>query len=79
MSREDQAIDAERLRGCLEYALRFDVQHDGSLYLRLLACVYLAAPTSAEPTLGSEFYLQASAESIDGDDVLCALLLAVPS
>lgn len=72
-------IPAERLRGCAEHALRFDVPHDGSLYLNLLACVYLAAPESAEPTLAHEFYLQASAEHVEGDDVLTALLLGVPS
>lgn len=71
-------IDSERLRGCLEHALRFDVHHDGSLYLNALACCYLAAPSESEPTLGSEFYLAASAEGVDGDDVLTALLLAIP-
>lgn len=77
MNRRD-AIDPERLRGCLEYALRFDVAHTGSLYLNVLACVYLAAPTGAEPTLFHEFYLQAEAEGVDEDSVLTALLLAVP-
>ena len=72
-------IDADRLRGCIEYALRFDVAHDGSLYLNALACVYLAAPESAEPTLAHEYHLQADAERVDGDDVLTALLLAVPA
>lgn len=72
-------IDGDRLRGCLEHALRFDVAHDGTLYLNLLACVYLAAPESAEPSLGHEFYLHAEAEHVDGDDVLTALLLAVPA
>jgi hypothetical protein len=69
----------ERLRGCVEYALRFDVTHGGSLYLNVLACVYLGAPERAEPTLAHEFYLQAQAEHVDGDDVLTALLLGVPS
>jgi hypothetical protein len=72
-------IDTERLRGCLEYALRFDVTHVGSLYLNVLACVYLAAPDSAEPTLAHEFYLQAQAEQVNGDNVLNALLVEVPS
>ncbi len=63
----------------MEHALRFDVPHDGSLYLTLLACVYLAAPEAAEPTLAHEFHLQAEAEDADSDDVLTALLLAVPS
>ena len=72
-------IDAERLRGCVEHALRFDMHHDGSLYLNLLACVYLAAPESAEPPLAHEFDLQASAEQVDGDEVLNTLLMAVPS
>lgn len=79
MSHADQRIGAERFRGVLEYALRFDVPQDGSLYLRVLACVYLAAPTHAEPSLAREFYLAADGESVDGDDVLTALLLAVPS
>lgn len=78
MSTRDHQIDAERLRGCTEYALRFDVPHEGSLLLRLLGCVYLAAPFGAEPTLAREFYLQADSEGIDGDDLLTALLLAVP-
>lgn len=72
-------IDADRLRGCIEHALRFDVAHDGSLYLNTLACCYLAAPESAEPTLAHELHLQAEAEHVDSDDVLTALLLAVPA
>jgi hypothetical protein len=72
-------INSERLRGCVEYALRFDVAHEASLYLNILACAYLAAPESAEPTLAHEFYLAASAENVDGDNVLTALLLEVPS
>jgi hypothetical protein len=71
-------INSERLRGCLEYALRFDVAHEGSLYLNVLACVYLAAPEATEPTLGFEFQLQAEAEQADADHILTALLLAVP-
>lgn len=77
MSTRDQAIDAERFRGCVEHALRFDVAHEGSLYLNVLACVYLAAPTHAEPSLARELYLQADTEGLEGDDVLTALLLAV--
>jgi len=72
-------INEERLRGCLEHALRFDVPHDGSLYLNVLACVYLSAPSVAEPSLGFEFQQQALRESVEADDVLTALLLAVPS
>jgi hypothetical protein len=72
-------IPAERLRGCVEHALRFDVAHEGSLYLNLLACVYLGAPERAEPELAQLFYDQAGAESVDGDTVLTALLLGVPS
>lgn len=72
-------IPAERFRGCVEYALRFDVPHEGSLYLRVLACVYLGAPEPSEPSLAHEFYQQAQAEKVDGDDVLSALLLGVPS
>jgi hypothetical protein len=72
-------IPTERLRGCVEHALRFDVEHVGSLYLNVLACVYLGAPESSEPTLAHEFYLQAQAEHVDGDDVLTALLVGVPS
>jgi hypothetical protein len=68
-------IDDERLRGCLEHALRFDVAHDGSLYLNTLACAYLAAPESAEPVLSREFHLQCEAEHVDGDHALTALLL----
>jgi len=79
VSRADQRVCEERFRGVLEYALRFDVPQDGSLYLRILGAVYLAAPTEAEPGLGSEFYLQAATELADGDEVLTALLLAVPS
>ncbi len=71
-------ITAERLRGCVEYALRFDVAHEGSLYLNVLACVYLGAPEGAEPELAQLFYDQAGAEDVDGDDVLTALLLAIP-
>jgi hypothetical protein len=72
-------IPAERLRGCAEHALRFDLPQLGSLYLRVLACVYLGAPELSEPSLAHEFYLQAQAERVDGDDVLTALLVGVPS
>lgn len=72
-------IPAERLRGCAEHALRFDVAQEGSLYLRLLACVYLGSPESAEPALAHQYYLQAQAERVDGDDLLTALLVGVPS
>ena len=72
-------IAAERLRGCTEHALRFDIPQIGSMYLRLLACVYLGAPDTAEPNLAHEFYLQAQAERVDGDEVLTALLVGVPS
>jgi hypothetical protein len=72
-------IPAERLRGCAEHALRFDVRQQGSLYLRLLACVYLGAPETSERTLAHELYLQAQAERIDGDDVLTSLLVGVPA
>ena len=80
MNRHDAGpIDAERFRGCVEHALRFDVAREGSLYLNVLACVYLAAPEAAEPTLGHEYYRQAETEQADGDQVLTDILLAVPS
>jgi len=72
-------IPAERLRGCVEHALRFDVAHAGSLYLNVLACVYLGAPEVAEPALANLFYSQAGAERVDGDEMLTALLLGVPA
>lgn len=72
-------IPTERLRGCVEHALRFDVEHDGSLFLNLLACVYLGAPEVAEPALAQLFYAQAGAERVDGDEVLTALLMGAPS
>lgn len=79
MSAAHQPVNEERLRGCAEYALRFDVAHDGSLYLRLLACVCLACPEAdALTVLETLYYEQADAEHVDGDDVLTALLLAVP-
>lgn len=69
-------FDDDRLRGALEYALRFDVQHVGSLYLRVLACVYLSAPDGAEPALERLFYNQAEqTENIDPDQLLNTLLL----
>lgn len=59
--------------------MRFDVAHDGSLYLNLLACCYLAAPEGAEPVLAHELDVQARSEGVEIDDVLTALLLAVPA
>jgi hypothetical protein len=49
------------------------------LYLNALACCYLAAPEDSEPVLSREFHLQCESEAVDCDDVLTALLLAVPS
>lgn len=65
----------ERLRGCASFALANAAALDGSLYLNLLACVYLAAPEEAEPTLAHEYYLQASREHVDGDEVIAALMV----
>lgn len=82
MSRPDR-IDTEALRGRAEYALRFDVDHAGSLYLRLLASVYLAAEgdEQGEEVLALEniYQVQAALEEIDGDAILTTLLLAVPT
>jgi hypothetical protein len=72
------AIDSELLRGRLEHTLRFDMHHDGSLYLNALACCYMAAPDDAEPVLCRELHLQAESENVSADDVLTALCLAVP-
>jgi hypothetical protein len=66
--------DPEALRGRLEHALRFDIEHEGSLYLNALACVYLAAPEASEPALVGAFNLQAEAEHVDADQVLQDLL-----
>lgn len=72
-------VSEETLRGRLEHALRFDVRHDGSLYLNALACCYMAAPERSEATLCEEFHQQAEAERVDPDAVLLALNLAVPA
>lgn len=81
MSRPE-AIDVEALRARLEYALRFDVQHEGTLYLRVLACILLACDKQSdaeEATLEALYYQQASFEDVDGDDVLTESCLVVPS
>ena len=70
-------IDEETLRGCLEHALRFDVQHEGSLYLRIFGCLYLGAPETDEAHLCDVFHAQARLEQVDADLVLTALYLAV--
>lgn len=78
MSRVDTA-DSEVLRKRLDYALRGKVAHaGGSLYLVALACCYLSAPEGAEPTLCHEFDEQAKAERVDPDELLNALIMAVP-
>jgi hypothetical protein len=79
MSRPE-AIDVETLRGRLEYALRFGVEHEGTLYLKALACVYLACDDeSPDESAALEALLttQAQIEGVDSDDVLTALCLAV--
>ncbi len=76
------AVDVETLRGRLEHALRFDVHLDGSLYLNVFACVYLACvDDSSEESAALEGLLtmQGEIESVDSDDVLTALCLAVPA
>lgn len=70
-------IDEETLRGSLEFALRFDVEHVGSLYLRTFGALYLAAPESDEAHLSDIFHAQARLEQVDPDRVLTALCLAV--
>ena len=70
-------VDAERLRGFIEHALRFDVAQPCSLYLNVLGCLYLAAPETAEVQLSDLFHLAAEAEGADPDAVLCAVLVAV--
>lgn len=69
-------IDEETLRGCLEFALRFDVPH-ASLYLRVLGCLYLGAPETDEAHICDIFHAQAGLEQVDPDPVLTALYLAV--
>jgi hypothetical protein len=81
MSRPE-AIDLETLRGRLEYALRFDVAHDGSLYLNAMAVVYLACDeqsTDESAALEALVTTQAEIEGVDSDDVLTALCLAIPA
>ena len=81
MSRPD-AIDSETLRGRLAHALRFDVAHDGSLYLNTLACAYLACDEdSIDESAALEALLtsQAQIEGVDSDEVLSDLCLAVQS
>jgi hypothetical protein len=70
-------IDEETLRGCLEHALRFDVPHEGSLYLRTFACLYLAAPEADEEHLCDVLFAQAAVERVNPDALLTALFLAI--
>lgn len=69
--------DSEVLRGRLEHVLRFDVEHDGSLYLNALACVYLSCPEGSERLLCHELHEQAQAEAVDPDELLNDLVTAV--
>lgn len=81
MSRPE-ALDVETLRGRLEHALRFDVAHEGSLYLNALACVYLACDeqsTDESAALESLMGEQARIEGVDSDEVLTDLCMAVPA
>lgn len=71
---EVEPFDEERLRGALEYVLRFDVAHEGSLYLRALACCYLSAPHESEPVLSDEYHAQAEREGTHPDDLLLQLV-----
>ena len=76
------ALDLEALRGRLEYSMRFDVRHVGSLYLYALACCYLASDNdTASETLALEniFQEQAKAEGSASDVIINALLMAVPN
>ena len=77
MSRLD--ADSEVLRGRLEHVLRFDVPHEGSLYLNAIAACYLSCPVGSEPLLCHEFQEQAEAEEVDPDELLNTLITAVPT
>lgn len=80
-----ELIDVPSLRARLEHTLRSDVAHTGTLYVRALACCYLAAPDKQksvlgrvfhpEQDIGRVFHLQCEAEWIDSDDVLTELCL----
>lgn len=69
------------LRARLKLALVAD-GFRGSLYLLVIASCWLACDSASVRELGmleSIFYQQAAAESLDGDEVITALLLEVPS
>jgi hypothetical protein len=78
-----KALDIDRLRGRLLWALdatRPTEEPPASLFVLVLGACWLAAPDAeAEERLEELFYSACSEELLDGDDVINALLMAVPS
>lgn len=73
-----EAIDLGALRARLSFALRLDVEHEGSVYLLALAACFLACDDASPGELGmleSIYYQQAAAEDLDGDDLLTAVAM----
>ena len=75
-------INAPALRARVSFALD-STELAGSLYLRVMGCVYLACDSESpdeESTLEILFFEQARIEAVDGDDLITRLLLVeVPS
>lgn len=82
MSRPE-AIEVSKLRARLVSVLVDEPNAEGSLYLHVLGCCYLACDEESPDEAGALealFTTQAEIESVDSDDLLTGLCLAeVPS